>query len=62
MTPTQRLAGMILGEPVADWIARQRSDGKSWRTVAADLRDRTNGQVDISYEAVRRWADEQDAA
>ena len=61
MTPTQRLAGMILGEPVAAWIARQRSAGKSWRAVAADLRERTNGQIDISYEAVRRWAEE-DAA
>ena len=52
MTPTQRLAGMLLGEPVDDWIARQRAEGKGWRTIAADLRERTNGQVDVSHEKI----------
>ena len=57
MTPTQRLAGMLLGEPVDDWIARQRAEGKGWRTIAADLHERTNGQIDVSHEAVRRWTE-----
>ncbi len=61
MTPTQRLAGLILGEPVDNWIRRQRAEGKAWRTIAADLYDRTNGQIDVSYEACRRWS-EGDAA
>ena len=26
-------------------------------TIAADLRERTNGQVDVSHEAVRRWTE-----
>ena len=58
MTPTQRLAGLILGEPVQTWIARRREAGASWRDIAADLRDRSNGQVSVSHEAVRRWAEE----
>lgn len=55
MTPTQRLAGLILGEPVDSWIRKQRIGGKAWRDIAAELRDRTNGQVDVSYEAIRKW-------
>jgi len=55
MTPNQRLAAVMLGEPVEQWIAKQRAEGKPWRTVADDLRTRTNGQVDVSHEALRRW-------
>jgi hypothetical protein len=57
-TPTQRLATLLLGQPVRDWIAEQRENGRSWRTIANDLKARTNGQVDVTHEAIRGWADE----
>ena len=38
-TPTQRLAAAALGQPVTDWIALRRADGRSWREIAADLAD-----------------------
>jgi hypothetical protein len=56
-TPTQKLAGIILGRPVEDWIEDRRSSGRSWRLIARDLYEATDGQVDITHEAVRRWAD-----
>jgi hypothetical protein len=57
-TPTQRLATLLLGQPVREWIAEQRERGNSWRKIADDLNARTNGQVDVTHEAVRGWADE----
>lgn len=57
-TPTQRLATLLLGQPVQGWIATQRQAGSSWRKIADDLKTATNGQIDISYEAVRGWHDE----
>lgn len=56
-TPTQRLASLLLGRPVQHWIAEQREAGWSWRKIAHDLKVATNGQVDISHEAVRGWAE-----
>jgi hypothetical protein len=57
-TPTQQLASLLLGQPVHNWIAMQRASGSSWRKIADDLNARTNGQVDVTHEAVRGWADE----
>lgn len=57
-TANQRLASVILGRPVMDWIAEQRSSGHSWLTVATNLYDATDGEVDVSYEAVRLWGEQ----
>lgn len=62
LTPTQQLAGMILGEPVHDWILKRRSEGKSWRIVARDLYEVTNHRIDVTYETVRLWADDTEKA
>ena len=62
LTPTQRLAGMILGKPVKDYIAERRALGRSWRLVARDLYDATNGQIDITYQAAKNWAADEDTA
>lgn len=57
-TPTQKLAGIILGRPVEEWIRdRRETTGRSWRLISRDLYEATNGQVDITHEAVRKWAD-----
>lgn len=54
-TPTQRLAGMLLGMPIHEWIEQRRSAGRSWRLVARDLYEATNGQIDVTHETVRVW-------
>lgn len=63
LTPSQKLAGMLLGRPVKDYIRERRDLGRSWRLVARDLYDATNGQIDITYQAAKNWAaDDRDAA
>jgi hypothetical protein len=60
-TANQRLASLLLGQPVDQWLTQRRESGRSWRLIARDLYDATNGQVDMTYEALRRWLPE-DAA
>lgn len=57
-TPNQRLASLILGQPVQTWIASRRDSGRSWRLVARDLYEATNGQIDVTHETVRNWAEQ----
>jgi hypothetical protein len=57
-SPTQRLATVLLGRPVREWIAEQRELGWSWRKIADDLYIATDGLVDVSYEAIRQWGEE----
>lgn len=53
-TPNQRLATTILGRPLEDFVLERRPD-KSWRLIARDLHEATNGQVDVTGEALRGW-------
>ena len=46
---------MLLGEPVDKWARELRSSGRSWRLIARDLYEATGGQIDVTYEALRRW-------
>ena len=61
-TPTQKLASIILGQDVREWIVRRRSDGRSWRLISRDLYEATNKQVDVTHESIRSWVIESDAA
>lgn len=61
-TPSQRLATLHLGQPVHQWIAERRQAGKSWRHIARDLSEATNGEVDLTYEALRLWGTQDTAA
>ncbi len=54
-TPTQRLADVLLGRSVADYVAERRDAGRSWRLVARDLYKATNGAVDVTHETLRGW-------
>lgn len=56
-TPTQRLATALLGQEVGEWIAERRNHPyrPSWQAVADELREATDGQVDVTREAVRLW-------
>ncbi len=53
--PRQRYADMLLGRSVDDFIAERRANGQSYRRIAADLRDATSGEIDISDVTVRAW-------
>lgn len=54
-SPAHRLADVLLDQPLADYVADRRRDGASWRRISLDLRDDTDGQVDITYETLRAW-------
>ena len=58
----RRLASLLLGQPVEDWIHERRDEGLSWRLVTRALMQRTNGQVDVTHETVRAWADQSERA
>lgn len=53
-TPSTRLAGLLLGEDLDTWVARRRSAGESWDTIANALSYATQGQVTLSHEWLRR--------
>lgn len=60
-SPTQQLATLILGQPLADFC-RSRRPEKSWRLIARDLYNATNGRIDVSPEMLRVWYRTEDAA
>lgn len=53
--PRQRLADVLLGRPALDFIAEHRADGKSWPQVRDLLRDATDGEIDVSWQAIQQW-------
>jgi hypothetical protein len=58
LTPKQRLATILLGRPVHGWIAERRELGWTWRKIADDLRTATDGELDVTSEALRLWHEE----
>lgn len=57
-TPLQRLASLLLEEPVMPWIQRRRDDGMPWRGIASELKDATDGEIDVPYQTLIYWAEE----
>lgn len=57
LTPTQRLATVLLGEDLSQWVAERRDPAAlhSWRLISDQLRKATNGQVDVTGETLRIW-------
>ena len=55
-TARQRLAGLLLGRPVGEFIAEKRANGSTWPDIAVALRDATDGEIAVTGEAVRQWA------
>lgn len=55
LTPRQQLAGILLGRPLLDWLSEGVESGASCRQLAHNLYRATNGQIDVTGEAVRRW-------
>lgn len=54
-SPLQRLASILIGEDVGPWINRRRPE-KSWRKIATELSDATNGEIDVPAQTVTNWA------
>lgn len=55
-TPLQRLAGNVLGEPVGPWIRARRPARKTWRQIAAELNEATQGQINVPIQTLINWA------
>ena len=55
-TSTQRLASLLIGQSVDEWIQARRERGHSWRRISIELHDLTSGQVSVTGEAIRQWA------
>jgi hypothetical protein len=51
----QKLATHLLGEPVLTWVANRRADGQPYRLIARTLYELTEGQIDVTPEAIRQW-------
>lgn len=60
-TATQRLASHLLNQDIDDFIAQKRNAGVTWRFIARDLCDATDGQIDVTYETLRQWSSEMKA-
>lgn len=54
LTPTQRLAELLLDESLEEFV-RSRRDHTSWRRIAKELHDATDGEIDVTQEILRRW-------
>lgn len=54
-TAKQRLADLILGVPLATFVAERRANGTAWRRISRELLDATDGSIDISGESLRSW-------
>lgn len=53
-SPAVRLASLLLGEDLGDWVTAQRAEKQSWRHIADRLVDKTNGQVSLTSERLRQ--------
>ena len=52
----------MAGYPILDFIADQRDAGKSWQQIADDIKEATEGVVDLGRDTVRRWVETEVAA
>ena len=57
LTPSHRLADALLGDdgPLETFVRARRADGKSWRLIARDLFDATEGGVDVTVQTLCTW-------
>lgn len=54
-TPTHRLADLLLPTTLSDFVQERRTAGRSWRLIARDLHQETDGEVDVTAETLRGW-------
>jgi hypothetical protein len=51
--PIERLAELLLRQPLADWVRERRDSGEPWAAISRDLHIRTNGDVSLTGETLR---------
>lgn len=61
-TPTRRLADALLSEPLDEFVASRRGQGKPWRLIARELWAATDGQIDITEVTLQNWYRQSKAA
>jgi hypothetical protein len=54
-TVSKRLADVLLGQPVEEWLLQERAKGLSFRKIARELYLRTDGALDVSDQTLRTW-------
>lgn len=60
-TPTQALARTMVDD-LDEFVISRRRDGRSWRLIARDLYDATDGRIDVTLETVRSWYGDREVA
>ena len=57
LTPSQRLAGIELGRPLADYVTEKRTARPrwTWRMIADQVAIDTDGKINVSHESLRQW-------
>lgn len=56
-TPRQQLAEVLLDQPLTDYVRskRQARPRWSWRLIAEQLSEDTDGKVAVTGQALRTW-------
>lgn len=64
LTPTQRLAEVLLDRSLAEYVIEKRTARPRWpwRLIAEQLAIDTDGQVTVTHEALRSWYPDEVAA
>lgn len=52
-TATTRLASLLLGVDLKEWVEERREQGQSWLSISRELKEATNGDVTLSHEGLR---------
>ena len=52
-TATTRLASLLLGVDLKDWVQERREQGQSWLNISRELTEATDGEVTLSHEGLR---------
>lgn len=55
VSPIQELAALLLERPLDEYVAEKRDASRSWRLIARDLMDDTDGKVDVTEQTLRNW-------
>lgn len=53
-SPSIRLAEVVLGQDLGEWVQDLRNDERSWSYIARKLAEKTNEQVTLSGSYLRR--------
>ena len=58
LTATARVVDLLLrdkGSTLEGWMSDQRSVGDSYETIAKKVYVLTSGEVDVTYQTIKRW-------